>query len=60
MRAEVPCGAFEGVLMTKDWTPLEPDILEHKVYAKGISPVLVLAVSGGSDREELLTFRRGG
>jgi hypothetical protein len=31
-----------------------------KVYAKGISPVLVLAVSGGSDREELLTFRRGG
>ncbi|MGH3039415.1 MAG: hypothetical protein ACRDLZ_08430 [Gaiellaceae bacterium] len=59
-RAQVPFGSFEGVLMTKDWTPLEPEILEHKFYAKGIGPVLVLAVSGASDREELLSFEPGG
>ena len=57
---EVPFGAFDGVLMTKDWTPLEPDVLEHKFYVEGIGPVLALAVSGGSGREELLSFEPGG
>jgi hypothetical protein len=58
-KAEVPFGAFDGVLMTKDYTPLEPSLLEHKFYARGVGPVLVVAVSGGSDREELLSFERG-
>jgi hypothetical protein len=57
---EVPFGAFDGVLQTKDWTPLDPKILEHKFYAKGIGPVLAQTVSGGSDREELLSFEPGG
>ena len=52
----VPFGAFEGVLMTKDFTPLEPEILEHKFYARGAGLVLALAISGGSDREELVEF----
>jgi hypothetical protein len=56
---EVPSGAYRDVLMTKDYTPLDPEILEHKFYAKGVGPVLVLAVSGGSDREELLSSSRG-
>jgi hypothetical protein len=59
-QAEVPFGAFRDVLLTKDFTPLQPEILEHKFYAKGIGPVLVLAVSGGSDREELIEFEPGG
>lgn len=57
-KAEVPFGSFDDVLMTKDTTPLEPDVLEHKFYAKGVGPVLVLAISGGSGREELLSFRQ--
>jgi hypothetical protein len=56
---EVPSGRYRNVLMTKDYTPLEPDILEHKFYARGVGPVLVVAISGGSGREELLSFRRG-
>jgi hypothetical protein len=52
---EVPAGAYRGVLMTKDYTPLEPEVLEHKFYAKGVGPVLGLAISGGSDREELVS-----
>jgi hypothetical protein len=58
-RADVPFGSYDGVLMTKDFTPLEPDVLEHKLYAKGVGPVLVLAVSGGSSREELVRFVSG-
>lgn len=54
--AEVPYGFFDNVLMTKDYTPLEPKLLEHKFYAKGIGPVLIVAISGDSDREELISF----
>jgi hypothetical protein len=53
---EVPFGAFRDVLMTKDFTPLEPHLLEHKFYARGVGPVLTLTISGGSDREELLEY----
>jgi hypothetical protein len=59
-RVQVLFGVFEGVVMTKDWTPLEPNLLEQKFYAEGIGPVLAQTVSGGSDREELLSFEPGG
>ena len=58
-KVEVPIGRFAGVLMTKDYTPLEPALVEHKFYAKGVGPVLALTISGGSDREELVRFTRG-
>jgi hypothetical protein len=58
-RAEVPQGEYEDVLMTKDLNPLEPGLVEHKFYAKGVGPVLALTVSGGSSREELLSFVSG-
>jgi hypothetical protein len=57
--AEVPFGSFDHVLLTKDYTPLEPDLLEYKFYAMGVGPVLAIAISGGSDREELVSFREG-
>lgn len=53
---EVPFGTYDDVLMTKDFTPLDPDVVEHKFYARGVGPVQVIAVSGGTGREELITF----
>jgi membrane-associated phospholipid phosphatase len=53
----VPVGSFDALLMTKDTTPLEPKVLEHKYYAKGIGPVLAVGVSSGS-REELVRYER--
>jgi hypothetical protein len=58
-QAEVPAGHFRGVLTTKDWNPLEPKVLEYKLYAKGVGLVLAVHVSGGSGREELLRYVRG-
>ena len=55
-KVEVPFGRFDGVLMTKEYTPLEPDVLEHKFYAQGVGTVLALSISGGSDREELVSY----
>jgi hypothetical protein len=61
-QVEVKFGHFpQGqVLMTKDINPLEPKVLEHKFYAKGVGPVLTLDVSGASGREELLRYHQGG
>ena len=56
MRAKVPAGFFDHVLVTKDYTPLEPKLLEHKFYAPGVGPVLAITVKGGSSRSELLRF----
>ena len=47
-------------LMTKDWNPLEPKVLEYKLYARGVGLVLAMHVSGGSDREELVRYQPGG
>jgi len=60
-QAQVPFGYFKKgrVLMTRDLNPLEPKILEYKFYARGIGPVLAIGVSGGSDREELLSYGKG-
>jgi NADPH:quinone reductase-like Zn-dependent oxidoreductase len=58
-QAQVPFGHFTRVLMTKDFTPLEPRVLEYKLYARGVGPVLVLGASGGAGREELVRFSRG-
>lgn len=59
-RAEVPFGSFDRLLMTKDTTPLEPDVLEHKFYAEGVGPVLTLGLSGGGGREALVRYEPGG
>jgi len=57
-KGKVPNGWFDNALLTEDFTPLEPDLIEHKYYARGIGPVLAITISGGADREELLRFER--
>jgi hypothetical protein len=58
-QAEVPFGHFTRVLMTRNINPLEPKSVEFKFYARGVGPVLAVGVSGGSDREDLVSFRKG-
>jgi hypothetical protein len=57
MRAKVPAGLFDQVLVTREYTPLEPNLLEHKFYAPKVGPVLAITVKGGSGRAELLRFQ---
>ena len=49
----------EDVLVTKDWNPLEPDILEHKYYAPGIGLIGETKVTGPSEKVELIDFKKG-
>ncbi|MBK5227861.1 MAG: hypothetical protein JJE05_05065 [Actinobacteria bacterium] len=52
--ADVPFGHFDGMLLTKETITIEPDVLEYKLWAKGVGVVLVLGISGGGGREELV------
>jgi hypothetical protein len=56
---DVPFGSFDAVLQTKETTALEPDVVEHKFYAKGVGMVESIDVSGGSSHDVLLTFKPG-
>jgi hypothetical protein len=57
--AKVPFGSFTDVLQTRNTTPLEPSLVEEKFYAEGVGVVLALTITGGSDREELVSFTPG-
>jgi hypothetical protein len=57
-QVEVALGHYAGALLTRDTTPLEPRLVEYKLYAPGVGPVLTLDVSGESGREELVALTR--
>jgi hypothetical protein len=54
-RAKVPTGSYDGLVMTKETTPLEPAVLERKYYARGIGLVLTVDGAANGAREELVT-----
>ena len=49
----------DDALLTKEWTPLEPGVIDHKYYVRGIGTVLEQTVKGGDERNELVSFSRG-
>jgi hypothetical protein len=56
-QAEVPAGHYKDVLMTEDFSPIEPNVSEIKFYAKGSGQaVLAVDVSGGTDMEQLVRY----
>lgn len=50
----VPYGSWRDVLVTEDTTPLEPGLVEHKHYARGVGLVLAVDLRTG-EREELVS-----
>jgi hypothetical protein len=57
---KVPYGSFDQVLVTKEWTPLEPGVAEHKYYAAGVGDVKEVAVKGPSETLELVGVNHTG
>lgn len=50
----VPYGSFDDCVKTKDWTELEPDVVENKWYCRDVGEVRAEVVQGGSEVEELV------
>jgi hypothetical protein len=57
--AKAPYGTFDRVLQTRNFSPLEPKLVEEKFYARGIGVVREVTVSGGSDQAQLVSFVGG-
>jgi len=53
-----PFTSSRHALLTKEWTPLEPGVIDHKYYVRGIGTVLEQTVKGGDERNELISVRR--
>lgn len=49
----VPYTASAHALLTKEWTPLEPDTLDHKLYIRGIGLAKEETIKGGDELWEL-------
>jgi hypothetical protein len=48
-----------NTLLTQEWTPLEPGVLDHKMYVRGIGTMLEQTEKGGNERNELVSVTRG-
>jgi hypothetical protein len=55
-QVQAPAGHFTGAILTDDYSPLEPDVSEYKLYAKGVGPVVAVSVSGEAEREDLVSY----
>ena len=58
-RVKTPAASSSSALLTEEWTPLEPGVIDHKYYVRGIGTVLEQTVKGGVERNTLVSVRRG-
>jgi hypothetical protein len=52
----VAAGTFNTCMRTKDFSLLEPGVVENKFYCLNVGQVLAILVQGGSEREELVSI----
>lgn len=57
---EIELGSYDDVVVTEDWNPLEPDVVEQKTYAPGIGVIREEKVEGGEGVIELIEFSPAG
>jgi hypothetical protein len=47
-----------NALLVEEWTPLEPGVLDHKMYVRGTGTALERTVKGGDELNELIAVRK--
>jgi hypothetical protein len=55
----VPYGTFNHVLVTEEFTPLEPGVVERQYYVAGVGDIIEATVKGQPERIELVAVKRG-
>jgi hypothetical protein len=51
----VPYTSSKESLLTEEWTPLEPGVIDHKLYVRGIGTVKEQTVKGGDELNVLVS-----
>ena len=54
---KVPAITTKNALLTKEWTPLEPGVVDHKYYVRGIGTVLEQAIKGDTEVNRLISIK---
>lgn len=54
-----PAGTFHHLLVTREFTRLEPGVREHKLYAPGVGMVSARLTAGGHEMTELVSVSHG-
>lgn len=55
----VPYRSFRGhVMLTREWTPLEPGVIDHKYYVRGIGEVEEITAKGPREFGRLVSISR--
>jgi hypothetical protein len=57
-RVDTPAASSRHALLTKEFTPLEPGVIDHKVYVRGVGTVLEASVKGPTERLALQSVHR--
>jgi hypothetical protein len=57
-RVSVPFISSRQALRTREWTPLEPGVIDNKFYVRGIGSVREVAVKGPLEVLNLICFQR--
>jgi hypothetical protein len=52
-------GDYQDVLVTEDWSPLEPEVVENKYYAPGVGLIVEEKTAGGDGHAELVEYTPG-
>jgi hypothetical protein len=58
-RVRTPAVTTRDAMLTRETSPLEPGVVDHKIYARGIGTVREESVKGGNERFELVSVRHG-
>ena len=56
--AHTPAASSRHALLIQETTPLEPGVIDHKLYVRGIGTVREETVKDGNERLELVSVRR--
>jgi hypothetical protein len=54
---EVPYGKYDRVLVTEEFTPLEPGVVERQYYVAGVGDIVEATVKGQPERIELANVK---
>ena len=55
---KVPFGTFDSAMQTLEWSRLEPDVVDTKLYVAGVGLVSERSLAGAKERAELVTITR--
>jgi hypothetical protein len=53
-----PGASSNEAMLTEEWTPLEPNVIDHKYYVRGIGTVLEKTAKGPTERNTLVAVHK--